>query len=177
MRRAFSLIELLVALSILAVVAAIIVPKFVGVRSEATAAVTADVQNELQNALDHWRDLGGTLGGSSGPIVIPGCAASAFLQLMTASPRPTNGIGVDLDTATDSSGVAGSATIGLSMTVNKCSSGVPFQTGSGSPAPAGYNTAGQFYYIDGSPNVWYVDGSGIAQQVTIDPSYTVKIGN
>jgi prepilin-type N-terminal cleavage/methylation domain-containing protein len=68
MRRpsAFSLIELLVALSILAVVAAIIVPKFVGVRTAAANTVAQQNISELNDAYNRWQALGGTYAAASG---------------------------------------------------------------------------------------------------------------
>lgn len=60
MRKAFSLIELLVALSILAVVAAIIVPRFMGLRDAAQRAVVEQNIGALNSALANWQAAGGT---------------------------------------------------------------------------------------------------------------------
>ena len=59
-KKAFSLIELLVALSILAIVAAIIVPRFIGVRRQAIIAVADQNIAELNNQYQQWVALGGT---------------------------------------------------------------------------------------------------------------------
>jgi type IV pilus assembly protein PilA len=61
-RTAFSLIELLVALSIIGVVAALVVPNLLGVQSAATATVAQQIQNELNQSLGQWKDAGGQMG-------------------------------------------------------------------------------------------------------------------
>jgi prepilin-type N-terminal cleavage/methylation domain-containing protein len=57
----FSLIELLVALAILAVVSAIIVPKFLNVRDNAGKVVVQKNIDELNAAYSKWVSLGGIL--------------------------------------------------------------------------------------------------------------------
>jgi prepilin-type N-terminal cleavage/methylation domain-containing protein len=59
---AFSLIELLVALSILSVVAAIIVPKYINLRAQANAAALQETVDQLNRTLSSWIDLGGIMG-------------------------------------------------------------------------------------------------------------------
>ena len=55
----FSLIELLVALSILAIVAAIVVPRFLNVRQDAELAVMNQNLSELNSEYYKWMNLGG----------------------------------------------------------------------------------------------------------------------
>jgi prepilin-type N-terminal cleavage/methylation domain-containing protein len=57
---AFSLIELLVSLSVLALVAAIIVPKFLNVGAQAQQTVDATNLDELTHMAQAWQSLGGT---------------------------------------------------------------------------------------------------------------------
>jgi prepilin-type N-terminal cleavage/methylation domain-containing protein len=57
----FSLIELLVALAILAIVSAIIVPKFLGVRDQAGKVVAQQAVSELNNTYNQWVGLGGQI--------------------------------------------------------------------------------------------------------------------
>lgn len=58
-RQGFSLIELLVALAILSVVAAIIVPKFLNVRQQAQDTVVQNNLKEITNQKNAWMDAGG----------------------------------------------------------------------------------------------------------------------
>ncbi len=62
---AFSLIELLVALSVLALVAAIIVPRFLGIRQSAQDAVAQQMASELNRTFATWQDSGGTIGSNA----------------------------------------------------------------------------------------------------------------
>jgi prepilin-type N-terminal cleavage/methylation domain-containing protein len=58
--RCFSLIELLVALSVLALVAAIIIPRFANIRQQAAQAVVENTLKELSNHVQGWESTGGT---------------------------------------------------------------------------------------------------------------------
>ena len=60
-RHAFSLIELLVALAVLAVVAGIIVPKFLNVRNQAAQTIVAQNIAELNATYQKWTALGGSV--------------------------------------------------------------------------------------------------------------------
>jgi len=55
----FSLIELLVSLAILAVVAALIVPRFLNIRSQAEITLANQAVGELNNTYNQWISLGG----------------------------------------------------------------------------------------------------------------------
>jgi type II secretory pathway pseudopilin PulG len=56
----FSLIELLVALSVLALVAAIIIPRFTGLQTAAAQAIVTQNLSELNSAAAKFQALGGT---------------------------------------------------------------------------------------------------------------------
>lgn len=130
--KAFSLIELLVALSILAIVAAIIVPRFLNVRENAVEVMVRSQADTFQHAFDSWLSLGGTItpetAYTSGDQSL--LTASAFLKLVMATPSAPGSarvktasnaaLGADV-TATDSAGVYGSSSIGLTGAL----SGIP----------------------------------------------------
>ncbi len=104
--KGFSLIELLVALSILAVVAAIIVPRLLNLQSQADAAVAQQMQSQINTTYAQWRDAGGTVSAFSSYVNSYG---SAILYLLggladTGTNRPTFatiGSGLLAVTATD----------------------------------------------------------------------------
>lgn len=62
MKKGFSLVELLIALAILAIVVAIIIPKYLNTRRQAMWAIALNMEVDFNKALDNWRALGGTLG-------------------------------------------------------------------------------------------------------------------
>ena len=115
--RAFSLIELLVALSILAVVTALIVPRFLNVREQA-ATTTAEAQiKSINNIYNQWVALGGTPGASTASQIV------AFLAAVPASSttvRATNAVLTNFGACTDTLGDFASTSIMLSgVTVNQ----------------------------------------------------------
>lgn len=59
--RAFSLVELLVALSILSVVAGLIIPRFFNMRESATDASAMAQASALNSVYQQWRSMGGKL--------------------------------------------------------------------------------------------------------------------
>jgi prepilin-type N-terminal cleavage/methylation domain-containing protein len=61
--KAFSLIELLVALGILAIAAAIIVPAYLNVQSQAKATVIQQMADQLNKTYADWRAAGGIVSG------------------------------------------------------------------------------------------------------------------
>jgi len=63
-KSAFSLIELLVALSILAVVAAIVVPRFLDIQRQAKDTVAAQMASQLNHTYAEWIASGGSVGGN-----------------------------------------------------------------------------------------------------------------
>jgi|GEM_PF-1403688 prepilin-type N-terminal cleavage/methylation domain-containing protein len=80
MRRSFSLIELLVALSVLAVVSAIIVPKFINVRKEADETVAKQIESQLNTTFSQWLSLGGVISGAGS-----GLTTGDILTLLTST--------------------------------------------------------------------------------------------
>ena len=60
LRRSFSLIELLISLSVLAVVAAIIIPRFIGIQGQAQQTVITNDLAEISHAAAEWQATGGT---------------------------------------------------------------------------------------------------------------------
>jgi prepilin-type N-terminal cleavage/methylation domain-containing protein len=149
--RGFSLIELLVALSILAVVAAIIVPRFLNVRSQAAATTTAAQQQELQSDIQKWISLGGT--------VAAGATDGDFLNLLNQT-----GAGRTNAHLTDSTGNFGSSTISLGLPA--------IDAGAAAPTPSAaaqgwhYGAGNEAYYTDGAGNGYVVkvfSGTGDVQ--------------
>jgi prepilin-type N-terminal cleavage/methylation domain-containing protein len=65
MKRGFSLVELLVALSILAVVAAIIVPRMLNISASAQAEVQAESIGRLNRTFAVWEAAGGFIGSNA----------------------------------------------------------------------------------------------------------------
>jgi prepilin-type N-terminal cleavage/methylation domain-containing protein len=121
-QKGFSLIELLVALAVLAVVAAITIPKFLNVQQQAQFTVNTQQLTEIEDARNRWISLGGQLATSPDQN-----AAYRLLEFLN-----TPGDGIDLQRGfennpsnpnpghpnplypTDSAGSMGSWTISLS---------------------------------------------------------------
>jgi prepilin-type N-terminal cleavage/methylation domain-containing protein len=116
--RAFSLIELLVALSILAVVTALIVPRFLNVREQA-ADTTAQAQiKSLNNIYNQWIALGGTA-----PAAATASNVVGFLATVPASSTTARAVAGNINAfggCTDTLGDFASTSIMLSgVTVNQ----------------------------------------------------------
>ena len=117
----FSLIELLVALSILAVVAAIIVPRFLNVRQQATQTAALANLRQLQSTCQQFVALGGSIGSSTTAAANDGKLAANVLNYIsgttgraTATAAGTAfgaGSGTTSTYVCDSQGVMGSFTI------------------------------------------------------------------
>jgi prepilin-type N-terminal cleavage/methylation domain-containing protein len=182
--RGFSLIELLVALSILAVVAAIIVPRFLNVRSQAAATTSQAQQQELQSDIQKWVSLGGT--GGSGDN-----NAGDFLGLLTETASGTPPTRTAVGALGDSSGNFGSASISLSLsnavtatetlaTVTTAYSGTAALIAA---VPQGFYwaTAGNAYYSDGAGSLYQILINGADGNVEFKAAgngvSTVNIGN
>jgi prepilin-type N-terminal cleavage/methylation domain-containing protein len=141
----FSLIELLVALSILAVVAAIIVPRFINVRSQAAAATAQGQQQILQTAIQQWLALGGSPGTevTSSTLASTVYAGRIISFLTSASGRTTTAAN---GACSDSSGTMSSATISLGTL-----------TASTGPTTQGFQvTTSAATYYDGAGNTWAI---------------------
>jgi prepilin-type N-terminal cleavage/methylation domain-containing protein len=108
-KAAFSLIELLVALSILAVVAAVIVPKFLNVKSQAVEAVLSDHVTQLNSMYQQWLSLGGSyVNPPSGGITEDHLAPYKILQFLSSSGASR---GVWASGPTDSAGAISSSIV------------------------------------------------------------------
>jgi len=161
--KGFSLIELLVALSILAVVAAIIVPKFLNVRSNASQAVAIQNMRELQNTCRQWIALGGS--NSSTTIANCGDVLNFLSGNGAVGVRATATTGATAQGgATDSQGTMGSWTIQLN---SKPGTNALKTDGTATAAniaaittPGFYvaaNTAGSTgFYCDGTGDAWSI---------------------
>lgn len=136
----FSLIELLVALSILAVVAAIIVPRFLNVRSQAASTTTEAQRKVIQNAVQQFLALGGTNTNNSALN-----SGNVLYFLSQGSGRTGTNI-------SDSSGAFSSSSISLQLDLTHSASGVEESILTGSEAGFYMSTAtgGQAVYIDGN---------------------------
>lgn len=148
----FSLIELLVALSILAVVAAIIVPRFLNVRGQAAATAAEAQRQTIQTAVQQFISLGGTIPAGAGVADIMGFLAT--------TPTVSGGVPQQrtaINGVTDSSGNFGSTTISLPITPK------------GTFAQGVANAAEGFYFAlaGGSAGARYVDGAGVVHDITI----------
>jgi prepilin-type N-terminal cleavage/methylation domain-containing protein len=105
----FGLMELLICLVVLAVVAALIVPSFIGVRERASQVTYEATVAELESAYNKWTSLGG--------VLQPGSEtenASAFIRLIMSDPVEGRArVVAGAASCTDSSGPAGSWMISL----------------------------------------------------------------
>lgn len=156
-KKGFSLIELLVALSILAVVAAVIVPRFLNVRTEAAYTATQSQQRTLQRAIQQWLSLGGGATGTPGVITSSNKSGDILLFLnQTAAAaggaRPTGGS----TGLADSSGSFGSTTVSISL-------------GTISGTALTNNSSVGYYAVSGA-DAMYCDGAGSAYTITVSPS-------
>jgi prepilin-type N-terminal cleavage/methylation domain-containing protein len=102
-----SLIEILVALSIIAILAAILVPRLLDVREKATETTAEEQMRALNKVYVQWRDLGGLTGSSTGGQVI------YFLNQTATSTTATRCSGTFCGSCSDTSGSFGSITISL----------------------------------------------------------------
>lgn len=157
-KRAFSLIELLVALSILAVVAAVIVPRFLNVRTQAAETATQNQQRTLQRAVQQFLSLGGQITSGTSGNVLAFLAVTAPSSGTNAFDRSNGGATTLPSGLTDSGGAFGSSTISVSLGTSL----------SGPITSAGGVGAG-YYYAAGS-NAEYSDGVGGIYTITITPT-------
>lgn len=148
--KAFSLIELLVALSILAVVAAIIVPRFLNVRGQAAATTARAQQQIIQNAVEQFISLGGSCGtATAGPI----------LNFLNTTPPASGPRATALGVSDSAASTFGSSTISLQLN--------PQATNQAS-APASTATSGFYWNAAANGLAWYVDGNGTVRTIAID---------
>ncbi len=148
---AFSLIELLVALSILAVVAAIIVPRFTNIRSQVAATVAAAQFSQINESYNSWTSLGGNPNGDSGINI---------LRFLGTPGNGTPNRGLSGVACSDITGGVGSSTISLNgMNVYP----PPQQAGVGQPDG--------FYGLDESGNSGvYYQASSTLYTLAYSPS-------
>lgn len=151
---AFSLIELLVALSILAVVAAMIVPRFLNVRSQAAATALEAQEKVIQNAVQQFMSLGGTIGTTT--TVYAGDVLKFLIQSSASGAARTT-----IGAVKDSSGVFGSSSIGLQITPTNDSAVF---------APSTSDDSGFYWQSSANSQAWYVDTEGAVHEITITPS-------
>jgi prepilin-type N-terminal cleavage/methylation domain-containing protein len=105
-KRGFSLIELLVALSIIAIVAATIVPRFMNVRFQAAETMGDAQMKEFASAYQKFISLGGTGSANSGEV----------LNFLAQQPTAVGTARTTVGAMVDSSGAFGSTVISLSVT-------------------------------------------------------------
>jgi prepilin-type N-terminal cleavage/methylation domain-containing protein len=92
---AFSLIELLVALSVVALVAAIIVPQFMTVQKQAQDTVAQQMASELNHTFANWQASGGQL-------TFPAVTSDVLTVLSSATPVPVGVLATANDGGTSS---------------------------------------------------------------------------
>ena len=154
----FSLIELLVALSILAVVAAIIVPRFLNVRSQA-AKTTAEAQKKvIEHAVQQFLALGGTNTNNS---ALNSGNVLYFLNQSSTSRTGTN--------ISDSTGSFSSNSISLQLDITEASE---FSEDSLSGEEGGFYMSAE----DGGQAA-YVDGNGGYHTITVNADGSVDFSN
>jgi len=187
--KGFSLVELLVALSCLAVVAAVIMPKFLGVQSQAMVAVSQQNQREFQLAVQKWVALGGT-GLNSNYGVWPHLAndtspgayndssnAYGLLSLlsMSSASRPSSvqiqqyssdGSTAQVCNVCDSAGPINSSLVSLSFQLQSLST----RTSITGNSPSG------FYYTGRSTGSYYSDGAGNLYPIYVSSGGDVQFG-
>jgi prepilin-type N-terminal cleavage/methylation domain-containing protein len=104
--RAFSLIELLVALAILAIVGALVIPKFLNLKDNAADRIAQAQIATINSVYKQWVALGGERNGSTSFETI------YFLSKLPASPTAVRDC--DIGACTDTLGNWGSTTVMLS---------------------------------------------------------------
>ncbi len=151
--KGFTLIELIIVLSVLAVLAAVIVPNvsgFLGRSKERAWAVDRDI---LQAAVDSWRTDIGKRSGNPWPITGTAIGAPTFTGAAGTTVDAKNGI-IDVTkfydaTHPDQNYLKGTDTVkSASKTNNKSTQD-----------------------IDGS-YIWYIDTSGVVHSIYLDTSTT-----
>jgi prepilin-type N-terminal cleavage/methylation domain-containing protein len=155
--KGFSLIELLVALSILAVVAAIIVPKFLGINVQAGNTAAQNQASELAKACYNWVGAGGMVTGNP-------TAGDWLLLLSSTGTNPPTQRTIDAapNQLIDNTNTINSQTIGLN---NITANAQPF-TAASTAASIAAGKVGFQYGAAGSV-ASYCDGQGDAWVVTI----------
>lgn len=158
---AFSLIELLVALSILAVVAAIIVPRFLNVRQQAAETAALSQKVALQRACQQWLALGGNILETPNP--------GDWLTLLSNQPQNENTSRKFGPALRDSIGNFGSTTIFMPELASVTPAALAW-----SPTQDEINTLRGFSFGacvvgggHGGSNAHYFDGSGNCWRITI----------
>ena len=156
----FSLIELLVALSILAVVAAIIVPRFLNVRQNA-AQTTAQAQAKLvSHSIQQWMSLGGVCSDASGASQASASDILSFISNVSTSAvrSPAVSSATKVNNCYDSVGTFGSVTISLQISSTGDSTKQGFNFGGGTAA-----------YNDGAGTIYDISIDSKSGSVTLTP--------
>jgi prepilin-type N-terminal cleavage/methylation domain-containing protein len=95
--RAFSLIELLLGIAVIAIVAAVIVPKFLSVQSQANNAVMQQMSDQLTSTYANWKAAGGSITGLTtaytgyGSVILTVLSGKADVAGSTAPASATAG--------------------------------------------------------------------------------------
>lgn len=164
--RAFSLVELLVALSIVAVVGAIVVPRFLDVRAAAAKQVRESNAKTIQKGISDWFSLGGWIrknafisGGANAPTatcIEPGPILYWLSNAGNGNSRPVNEeVLVDIKEAPDA------AQIIIPLTPFVSSYQRPYQKNN----QKGWYT---IYSNRQGPQAWFVDEVGDVYEVFYD---------
>lgn len=93
--KAFSLIELLLALGVVSLLGALIVPKYLSVNTQAQAVVAAQIASQLNSTYGQWAASGGIAGSAA--------LTADVLQVLTSNRKTSAGSGTGLVQDSDQS--------------------------------------------------------------------------
>lgn len=162
-KKGFSLIELLVALSILAVVAAVIVPRFLNVRQQAAQTATQAQLRTIERACQQFISLGGTLSSNAGSNL-------AFLS--TTPPTTGSQQRTAANGCSDSPGNFGSGTVSIQLTKQ----GAYAANLTASASGFYWTDTGAAGYADGAANGWDITINQTTGKVTFISQTGSQVG-